>query len=214
MMMFRPYITTGMSHKLTNSLDIRIRRAAKSDVDGIMAVMEEAVQSLPHPDWFVSDNREFIQRNLSGRGFVLVSEVKKNFKKECIQKKNPGAQIAGFFVVRFPGLQEDNLGIHLTEYQMAHHKTAAQKILESVAHFESAAVRLEFRGCHLQAAMFAEAEKLLCGPDFELIQRYMGTVHPDNQASLKSFMDRGFEVLDVVEKYGGLKRCVVAKKKI
>ena len=39
----------------------RIRKAEMTDVDEIMAVMHEAKNDKEHPDWFVSDDEEYVR---------------------------------------------------------------------------------------------------------------------------------------------------------
>ena len=45
----------------------RIRKAEMADVDEIMAVMHEAKNDKEHPDWFVSDDEEYVRTHKSNR---------------------------------------------------------------------------------------------------------------------------------------------------
>ena len=49
----------------------RIRKAEMTDVDEIMAVMHEAKNDKEHPDWFVSDDEEYVRTHIEEQGFVL-----------------------------------------------------------------------------------------------------------------------------------------------
>ena len=75
----------------------RIRKAEMTDVDEIMAVMHEAKNDKDHPDWFVSDDEEYVRTHIEKQGFVIVAQ--------CTDTD----QIAGFFLIlmrnSFPMLQ-------------------------------------------------------------------------------------------------------------
>lgn len=180
---------------------MEIRLAGPADVEGMVQVMVESVEALPHPDWFVSDDGAFIRRQIEEEGFGLVAEE--------------DGGMAGFLVVRIPGQEEENLGHYLSVWQEMMEcgkEEGARALLERVAHFESACVRPPCRGRRLQARLFTRALEVLASPEYGRIAWCMGTVHPDNQASMKSFLRNGFEVLEVVKKYGGLDRCVMCRQ--
>lgn len=40
----------------------------------------------------------------------------------------------------------------------------------------------------------------------------LGTVHPDNIASVNSFLQLNYQQVMMKEKYGGMKRCIFCKK--
>lgn len=42
-----------------------------TDVDEIMAVMHEAKNDKEHPDWFVSDDEEYVRTHIEEQGFVI-----------------------------------------------------------------------------------------------------------------------------------------------
>ena len=46
----------------------RIRKAEMTDVDEIMAVMHEAKNDKEHPDWFVSDDEEYVRTHIRAAG--------------------------------------------------------------------------------------------------------------------------------------------------
>ena len=53
----------------------RIRKAEMADVDEIMAVMHEAKNDKEHPDWFVSDDEEYVRTHIEEQGFVIVAQT-------------------------------------------------------------------------------------------------------------------------------------------
>lgn len=50
---------------------ITIKRAEQTDVDMIMQLMQEAVDTVKVSDWFLPDNRQYIEEYISDRGFTL-----------------------------------------------------------------------------------------------------------------------------------------------
>ena len=56
----------------------RIRKAEMTDVDEIMAVMHEAKNDKEHPDWFVSDDEEYVRTHIEEQGFVIVAQTSDN----------------------------------------------------------------------------------------------------------------------------------------
>ncbi len=164
-----------------------IRRAAASDIEGIMRVMETA-KKLAAFGWFISDDRDYVEEHIEKKGFIVTAQTEKG-------------ETAGFFMVDFPGETKRNLGSYLG---------LQGKELNQVVHMDSAAVLPKYRGNHLQELMMKEAEKIL---DDKKQYRYrMGTVHPENSYSLNNIKKRGYTILTTVEKYGGLPRHVMWKK--
>lgn len=78
----------------------RIRKAEMSDVDEIMAVMHGAKNDKEHPDWFVSDDEEYVRTHIEEQGFVIVAQT-------------ADGSVAGFFLIKYPENREDNLGTYL-----------------------------------------------------------------------------------------------------
>ena len=87
----------------------RIRKAEMTDVDEIMAVMHEAKNDKEHPDWFVSDDEEYVRTHIEEQGFVIVAQT-------------ADGSVAGFFIIKYPENREDNLGTYLDfdEEQLSH----------------------------------------------------------------------------------------------
>ena len=157
-----------------------------ADVDEIMAVMHEAKNDKEHPDWFVSDDEEYVRTHIEEQGFVIVAQTAEG-------------SVAGFFLIKYPENREDNLGTYLDfdEEQLSH-----------VAVMDSAVVCCAYRGNGLQGHMLEEAERLL---DTDQYYYLMCTIHPDNQFSRHNMEIHGYEVKRTALCYGGLPRCILLK---
>lgn len=167
------------------------RRAEDKDVDAVMAVMEEAKNTVENPDWFVADGRGWVESHLKDKGFILVAEA----------EGGPLPELAAFFIVGFPGDGEDNLGRELG---------FSSRQLQLTAHMDSAAVKKEYRGNHLQGKLLSEAEKELCNYPYQYL---LCTVHPDNMASLKTMLGHGYGIAATRECYHGRMRHILCKKR-
>lgn len=172
------------------------RRAEASDVDAVFSLMQSVKAGMEHQEWYITDSKEYIEAHLEKQGIVIIAESRKG-------------ELAGYFMVDFPSirlmnsedLQNDNLGKDLL---------FDEENLRLVAHMDSAAVNPKYRGYHLQSQMLREAERELA--DYPQ-KHYLCTVHPDNQASLTTMLRGGYMIVKTKEKYGGLSRHVLYKKK-
>lgn len=164
---------------------IEIKCVQESDIPEIMDLMELAKNLTKNPDWYSTDDENFVRRHIDEEGFIL-----KAVEGECL---------AGFLIARYPKEVEDNLGNYwnLTDNQM-----------QKVAHMESAAVHPDFRGRGIQKMLMAHAEAILVQEGYRYL---MGTAHPDNVYSVNNFLKLGYEILTRTEKYGGLPRYVFGK---
>ena len=79
---------------------ITIKRAEQSDVDAIMELMQEAVDTVKVSDWFLPDDRQYVSEHIIDRGFTL-------------KAVNSSNEILGFFIVDFPERSKHNLGYDL-----------------------------------------------------------------------------------------------------
>lgn len=165
---------------------MRIERAVLTDRDEILKVMEEAASGLSEQDWYVTDDREYVEAHLGERGFILKAVFRE--------------RIQGFLSVHVPGQEEGHLGEYLGLNE-------EEKNL--CAYMDSVAVREEARGQGLMRTLLAEAEKLLRAEGYVFL---LGTVHPKNRFSHENFRRQGYRDLVSVEKYGGLPRVVVFKE--
>lgn len=130
---------------------ITIKRAEQTDVDMIMQLMQEAVDTVKVSDWFLPDNRQYIEEHISDRGFTL----------KALSSNN---EILGFFIVDLPGESKHNLGYDLNYDDHKIHK---------VAHMDYAVVTSKARGLGLQRRFFKEAEKQL---EDTIYEYFLGTV--------------------------------------
>ena len=167
---------------------IAIKRAEQADVDAIMQLMQEAVDTVKVSDWFLPDNRQYIEEHISDRGFTL----------KALSSNN---EILGFFIVDLPGESKHNLGYDLNYDDHKIHK---------VAHMDYAVVTSKARGLGLQRRFFKEAEKQL---EDTIYEYFLGTVHPDNIYSRTNFVKAGYREARQMSKYGGMQRIIMEKEK-
>lgn len=187
---------TGKRVLIAMDQDFMIRRAEAGDLDAICSMMEEVKAGMEHPEWYLTDSREWVGRHLEEEGFILLAET-------------PEGVPAAFFMVDFPakcacqadGAPKENLGADLQ---------FSEADLKRVVHMDSAAVCPAFRGHRLQGRLLEAVERELV-PYPECY--YFCTVHPDNYASLSTMQCHGYVIVRTKEKYGGLPRHVLYKKK-
>ena len=167
---------------------ITIKRAEQSDVDAIMELMQEAVDTVKVSDWFLPDDRQYVSEHIIDRGFTL-------------KAVNSSNEILGFFIVDFPERSKHNLGYDLNYDDHKIHK---------VAHMDYAVVTSKARGLGLQRRFFKEAEKQL---EDTIYEYFLGTVHPDNIYSRRNFIEAGYREVRQMSKYGGMQRIIMEKEK-
>lgn len=188
-----------------------IRQAVLSDLDALVAIMEEADRTITKKEWFVADDRNWLAAHLQenaaqesdgtdpGCGFVLAAECCSGGEAECFKEKERSDRLVGFLAVHIPGLSEENLGYDLG--------WSEEKLL-AAAHMESAAVKQAHRGHGLQVRLMQEAEERLRAAGYGYA---LATVHPDNLASLRSMERTGYQIGATKEKYGGKLRYILWK---
>ena len=163
--------------------------AMADDIEEIQAVMETGLETTENKEWYVTDDRAFIERHIEAEGYIL---------KYVINNR-----IAGFLIVRRPMFAEDNLGKNLSDW--------TEEMLTKVSHMESVAVLPEFRGQKIQKKLLMAAEEI----ERKQGMRYlMCTVHPDNRYSAGNLEQLGYRAVLETEKYGGLQRKIVGKWRI
>ena len=167
---------------------ITIKRAEQADVDAIMQLMQEAVDTVKVSDWFLPDDRQYVSEHIIDRGFTL-------------KAVNSSNEILGFFIVDLPGESKHNLGYDLNYDDHKIHK---------VAHMDYAVVTSKARGLGLQRRFFKEAEKQL---EDTIYEYFLGTVHPDNIYSRTNFLKAGYREARRMSKYGGMQRIIMEKEK-
>lgn len=160
--------------------------ATEKDIPELMAMIHEIYDAIPIKEWFCLNGDEAVTGYMTTGGFAL--------KAMC------NGKLAGVFIARTKELGEENIGYDLK---------FDEEQRKQVAHMEIAMVREEYRGHGLQRKMMEEAERILKDKGFRYL---LGTVHPDNKASVNSFLKLNYECVMTKEKYGGMKRCVFCKK--
>lgn len=171
-----------------NSEEICLAKATEKDVPAIWKLMQEAYEQLECKEWYVMDDISFIKEHISNQGFTVAAYDKEE-------------KLVGFCIIRIPMEAEDNLGSYLS---------LSLEEKRKVIHMESAVVSSTMRGLGLQRKMMSYAEDLLKDTSYTY---FMATVHPDNIASRKSLLNLGYEVIATVEKYGGLPRNILLKRR-
>lgn len=167
--------------------EIQLRFATEQDIPALLALLDETVQGMAVPEWFVADDAKVLEGGIEEHGFTVLAET---------ESGTPAA----FFLVLFPELSNDNMGRFLS---------LPDRELMKTAHMDTAVVSPAFRGNHLQQRMMQFAEE-------ELIRRgyrhLLATVHPDNAYSLNNVLSLGYRIVCTREMYGGLMRHIVAKE--
>lgn len=160
--------------------------ATEKDIPELMSMIHEIYDAIPIKEWFCLDNDEAVTGYMTTGGFAL--------KAMCDGK------LAGVFIVRTKELGEENIGYDL-KFDEEQRKQAA--------HMEIAMVRKEYRGQGLQRRMMEKAEEILKQQGFHYL---LGTAHPDNTASVNSFLKLSYEQVMTKEKYDGMRRSIFCKE--
>ena len=174
-------------------------RAVPEDVAALAEIMELVALGMEHREWFVQDDGAYIAEHI---GDTPISDTDKGFILKAVTKDRQGReQLAGFFMVDFPGLMEKNLG---------HYIGLGQEDLLRVAHMDSVAILAEYRGYGLQLQFIRKAEEILqAETEYRIL---MATVHPDNIYSLRNVKQLGYEVAAEADMYGGYRRYIMKKE--
>lgn len=172
-------------------MEFQLRAAVPSDLPGILSVMRAAQQALVCQDWFVPDEEAYFAAHINGpEGFCHVAEA-------------PDGQLAAYFTVKLAGEAEDALGRRLDMTGAA---------LRACAQMDSCCVAPPYRGHSLEGRLLELAERRLLAWPGQPYTHCLGTVHPDNAASLYSFLHRGYRIAAAdVLCYGGKRRHILQK---
>lgn len=194
-----------MTNKLQNHASIHIVKATLSDLDTLEKIMLDAQKETSSSGYFCADDRSYLKEHILNpdNGFIL--------KAVC------NDSLAGFLVIHYPHLTDENLGYDcFTDIDLIHRFRLSEDILhdsvllhtelEKVAHFDSSVVSPDYRGCHIMGSLMAKAMDVLSTTPFCY---YCATVHPDNQNSLKNLLALDFKIIKTTVKYGGLPRNIM-----
>lgn len=162
--------------------------AVSADIADISHLMTAVKASMQNKDWFVADDEAYLYDILQDHGFILLA------------KSDIDSSLAGFFVVKFPGLSEDNLGRHLD---------FSNGQLLQCAHMDSCVIHPNHRGNHLQSRMALLAEQKLARMNYSYL---LATIHPNNCYSMNSMLRCGYQPQKETCLYGGLRRIILLKK--
>lgn len=147
-----------------------LRPARREEVPAIMAVMHAAMAKMTHPEWFLPDEEAYMQDHIDGPGgFCLVAEAE-------------SGALAAYFTVKYAGLEPGALGRQLG---------FSEQELLCTAQMDSCCVAPQFQGNHLEGRLLLAAEERLRGTPY---RHFVGTVHPDNAASLYTALHRGYRI--------------------
>lgn len=119
-----------------------------------------------------------------------------------ILARDKNGMVAGILIVVIPDEEEGNLGKDIG---------LPEKELSKVVHMDTSAVLPEHRGHRLEQRMLVFAEECLKGTPFIYM---LCTISPDNEASLISAKRIGYRVATTKEKYSGMIRHILFKKRI
>jgi ribosomal protein S18 acetylase RimI-like enzyme len=161
-----------------------VMRALDADeLDAAFALHREVLQGLPAPHLFRADSRDFMARHIDERGRTIGTFA--------------DGRLVGYAVISFPDDEPDNLGrdVPLPAEEMPH-----------VADYDGSAVHPDFRGNGLQLRMSELRHRIALARGRHHI---LGTVSPDNPASLGNFLRFGFQVRNLRNKYGGALRLII-----
>ena len=179
-------------------MEFEIVRAVPEDVPRLAYIMESVAAGMNNPEWFIQDDLAYITEHV---GHVPLQEEDQGFILKVVTKINGQDEIAGFFMVAFPGLSEKNLGLHIH---------LEETDLLRVAHMDSVVILPEFRGHGLQYKLIGKAEEIIATESGYSI--LMATVHPDNKYSLGNVQAQGYEIVAEALKYGGYRRYILKKE--
>ncbi|MEE0418843.1 MAG: GNAT family N-acetyltransferase [Lachnospiraceae bacterium] len=165
---------------------MKIIKADYKDITEIFHIMKQAEKKMKYPEWYVTEDRDYIFEHVENRGMILKAEEE--------------GEILAFLLIHFPETEEEHLGDYLK-------LSDGDKRL--TAYMDSVAVRPRARGRGLQRRLLAFGEEMLRAQGY----RYLcATVHPDNRYSRANFLELGYHEVARALKYGGLPRIVMCKK--
>ena len=164
-----------------------LRLASPQDAKEIWQVMDTCQKYLTNKSHFICDNQWYVNDVLSNSGFGVVTYDLEE-------------RIVGSLLVKYPGMEEENLGYDLS-FDFSQ--------LSKVAHMDSCCVLPQARGNHLEIKMLTYAEKVI---DTSKYSYLMATVAPENIPSMKSLTALGYQVVATKEKYEGYLRNIMLKK--
>ena len=83
----------------TKLREVKIEYATLADLPVIMNIMHKALELVEDKSWYAVDSEEFVGKCIEGQGFTLKALVE--------------GELAGFLTVRYPWMDDDNLGDYI-----------------------------------------------------------------------------------------------------
>lgn len=152
----------------------------------IITLQEKIINTLENKTFFLkTENNEFKD----------IITTKENICLGCFNENN---NLIAYGIFIKPALSK-NYGLDIN---------LEKELLPLVGHIDSTVVHPDYRGNSLQKHLITAIEETIDKNKFSIL---CSTVHPENKASLNTFLKLGYEVKIEKEKYGGLRRYVLAK---
>lgn len=161
-----------------------IRKCEFTDLQAIMSLQQHVLNHLENLDLcsFVAED-EFATY-VQDEGFILGTFINN--------------RLVGFYAWIFP-LKEENLGIDIG---LAEHE------LQKVVHMEIAHVHPHYQGNNLQKIMVDQLLNIFKSQYNNSFQYLLGTVSPENIASLRHFFYAGTVIKEIKNKYNDVLRYI------
>lgn len=167
-------------------MEYEIRKATGEDIERINNIMNTIAEGMEHSDYFVSSDLDYITSHIEDAGITYLVLGDDN--------------VMGFLIIDIPGECEHNLGLDIG---------LGKQDLAGVVHMDTIVVLPEYRGQGLQKIMLRYGEERMKERG---CTDFMATVHPNNTASLKSFLDNGYDIQKTKLKYYGYLRHILHKR--
>lgn len=161
----------------------------EEDLQKIIAIKQYIWEKLENKDFFVIDGttKEYIHKAILKKGLLL----------KVVDTNN--SNIVGFLIV--------SRAIRPSSEIM---ETFPNAKIEEYIEMDTVGVLSGYRGMHLQKKLIEKAEKIMIAKD-KSIKYSIATVHPNNMASLKNFLNTGYEIVDERNMYNNKRRYVLKK---
>lgn len=165
---------------------VEVQILKKEAIEEIIDLQQKVTDALEDKSLYIASDREEMEDMLGEEGIVLGARIQ--------------GTLVAYFMAWFPKESHKNLGLDIG---------LNEKELKKVVHFEATIVDPDYRGYHLQRRLM---QSLL----IEVKKRYqeyyiLATVSPYNIYSLKNFLEEGFYITCIKQKYGQLLRCILLK---
>ncbi len=158
-------------------------------VEDYICLIRDVWQRMEIREWFAMDPPQVIRERLQKKEASLYLALESSSR-----------QIAGLFMVTYPGLSEENLGRDLD---------FPERDLCKTAHMDTVIILPQYRGGHLQKRLMQVAEADLKQAGYRYL---LCTIHPDNRYSLDNALALGYRSKKSTLKYGGLPRNILFKE--